>query len=37
MWNESIPEDIRKQIEEDKFGLNIASFGGIPLKRSFEG
>ena len=37
MWNENIPESIEKQIEENTDGLNIASFGGIPLKRNFEG
>lgn len=37
MWKEEIPESIRKQIEEDRYGLNLASFGGLPLKREFDG
>ena len=36
MWNETIPEEIRKQIDENTYGLATASFGGIPLKREFD-
>lgn len=37
MWNENIPEDVRKMLEENNNGLNIKPFGSLPLKREFEG
>ncbi len=37
MWNEVIPEDLRKIIDEDKRGLCTRPFGTLPLKREFEG
>ena len=38
MWNENIPETIKKLIDENKSGINkVAAFGGLPLKREFDG
>lgn len=38
MWNENIPETMKKLIDENKSGINkVAAFGGLPLKREFDG
>lgn len=38
MWNENIPETMKKFINENKSGINkVAAFGGLPLKREFDG
>ncbi|WP_310605185.1 agmatinase [Anaerosporobacter sp.] len=37
MWNEEIPSSIRKQIENEKNTLCVTPFGGLPLKKEFDG
>lgn len=37
MWNQEIPESIRKMLTQPRnSGLNIKAFGGLPLKRDFD-
>ncbi len=37
MWNEEIPESIKKRMNERDNGLALASFGALPLKHEFDG
>ncbi len=36
MWNESIPESVKKMLGEKSTNLDIKAYGGLPLKETFE-
>lgn len=36
MWNQEIPDSIRKMLEKNDEGLNVKPFGKLPIKREFN-